>query len=121
MDLLEPTGDEVLHDAHRLVSTVRSGDNVIFNLLHAVFVINKWKVRLEAKLQEKEMINSKLTKEMSDVTLLYKQTLVYLLRKSLGENLQSFRSLTPVKVVPILNCAGIFEVADPKVVMLVLS
>ncbi|EFX81714.1 hypothetical protein DAPPUDRAFT_102273 [Daphnia pulex] len=52
------------------------------------FVINKWKVRLEAKLQEKEM---------------------------------SFRSLDPVPAVPILNCAGIFEVADPEVVILVLS
>jgi hypothetical protein len=27
---------------------------------------------------------------------------------------QSFRSLTPVQAVPILDCAGIFEVADPE-------
>jgi hypothetical protein len=26
-------------------------------------------------------------------------------------------SLTSVQAVPILNCAGIFEVADPEVVM----
>ncbi len=32
----------------------------------------------------------------------------------LGGNVQSFRSLTPVQAVPILDCAGIFEVADPE-------
>jgi hypothetical protein len=36
-------------------------------------------------------------------------------------NVQSFRSLTPVQAVPILDCAGIFEVADPEGVMLEFS
>jgi hypothetical protein len=39
----------------------------------------------------------------------------------LGGNVQSFRSLTPVQAVPILDCAGIFEVADPEGVMLEFS
>jgi hypothetical protein len=36
----------------------------------------------------------------------------------LGGIVQSFRSPTPVQAVPILDCAGIFEVADPEDVML---